>query len=189
MNGLIRQVLEQNLNNSTGGISPLLSEALFSNPQPSMSTGLAQIGNTAVHNINPIDRLAKYEGYRSHVYKDSKGYDTIGYGYKLKDGEQAKFKNGLSQEAAKNLLQQTYQSHINKFYQQNPNLQNLPNNKRIALEDMAYNMGPSYLQKFPKANQALQAGDYNKAANEFLHSKYANEVGQRAIDNANLLRE
>ena len=52
---------------------------------------------------------------------------------------------------------------------------------------MAYNMGPDFLNKFPKAAAHLSKGDYMSAGSEFLDSKYAEQVGQRAVDNAALL--
>ena len=36
---------------------------------------------------NVINRLKINEGYRSKVYKCSLGYDTIGYGFAIKDLE------------------------------------------------------------------------------------------------------
>ena len=38
-------------------------------------------------NKDLIDSIKKHEGYRSKVYKDSLGIDTIGYGFAIKDLE------------------------------------------------------------------------------------------------------
>ena len=34
-----------------------------------------------------LERIKHHEGYRSKVYKCTEGYDTIGYGFAIKDLE------------------------------------------------------------------------------------------------------
>ena len=34
-----------------------------------------------------IDKIKKHEGYKSTVYQCTEGYDTIGYGFAIKDLE------------------------------------------------------------------------------------------------------
>ena len=36
---------------------------------------------------NVVDEIKKHEGFRSKVYKCTEGYDTIGYGFAIKDLE------------------------------------------------------------------------------------------------------
>ena len=54
-------------------------------------------GNQVSNLKNVIDRLKINEGYRSKVYKCSLGYDTIGYGFAIKDLE-------LSEEISTKIL-------------------------------------------------------------------------------------
>ena len=131
-----------------------------------------------------------YEGFKGNIYKDTKGYDTIGYGHKLTEDEKKSgvYSKGLTEEQASNLYASDRAAHDQKFYKANPQYREAPANVRAALEDMAYNMGPDFLQKFPKASAHLAAGNYAGASDEFLDSKYADDVGQRAIDNAALIR-
>ena len=49
-------------------------------------------------------------------------------------------------------------------------------------------MGLGTLKTFKRMHRALDARVYSLAASELLDSKYAVQVGQRAIDNADKLR-
>jgi lysozyme len=135
------------------------------------------------------DRTKFYEGLRLKPYTDSTGNATIGYGHKLTPEEikSGIYKNGISKEQADMLYQKDKTNHISEFYNREPWAKTLPYAKRRALEDMAFNMGPAYLGKFPSARQNLQTGNYNKAAQQFLNSKYAKQVGNRANENAQLI--
>jgi lysozyme len=41
---------------------------------------------------------------------------------------------------------------------------------------------------FQNAMGAMAVGDYEKAADEFLDSRWANQVGQRALDVTHMIR-
>ena len=67
----------------------------------------------------------------------------------------------------------------------------LPIEAQVVLMDMTFNMGSHF--RFPNMFRALERGDYNAAADEILTtngqpSRYATQVGNRAVRNANLLR-
>jgi lysozyme len=53
--------------------------------------------------------------------------------------------------------------------------------RQYALIDMAFNLGVFGLLRFKKMLKALEKSDYQTASRECLASKYASEVGQRAI--------
>lgn len=57
-----------------------------------------------------------------------------------------------------------------------------------GLVNMAYNMGISRLSSFARMLAALQAGDYDTAANEAMQSDWQRQVGLRAVRIANLFR-
>ena len=54
---------------------------------------------------------------------------------------------------------------------------------------MAFNLGITRLQKFKKMFAALNAGDYHKASEEGLDSKWAKQVYNRAKRLMNRLRD
>ena len=143
-----------------------------------------------------------YEGFKPHIYKDSLGYDTIGFGHKLtkKDKRTGRFNNlhfKNDTEAKlyfKNIFDEEKAGTTQQFYKNYPSLQKAPESARVAFEDMAYNIGPQFLDKFPNAKKAALNGDYETVGYEMVQggkpnsfSAYAKQVGQRAFDNADRL--
>ena len=130
-----------------------------------------------------------YEGFRGNIYKDTLGFDTVGYGHKLTadDKKSGIYSRGISEADATALYNTDRAAHDERFYKANPQYRDAPENVKSALEDMAYNMGPDFLSKFPKASGHLAKGNYTEASKEFLDSNYARQVGQRASDNAALI--
>lgn len=133
-----------------------------------------------------LDLLKKYEGFRGNVYKDTEGYDTVGYGHKLTQAEikSGKYKNGMTEAEAAILLQNDRKAHISTFYENNPWAKNEPKTVRTAMEDMAFNMGPGWLEEWPNTKAAIKSGKYDVAAANIKNSKYAKQVGYRARENA-----
>lgn len=61
--------------------------------------------------------------------------------------------------------------------------------RKVVLCDMAFNLGMSGLLKFKHMLKAVELGKYEMASSEMLNSKWAQQVGQRAIDLANMMRQ
>lgn len=51
-----------------------------------------------------IELVKKFEGFRNKIYLCPAGYPTIGYGHVVLKHEKEKFKNGITQEEAEELL-------------------------------------------------------------------------------------
>lgn len=124
----------------------------------------------------PID-----EGTYSKPYKDSLGILTIGIGRNLERGLrpdeiQFLFKNDL---ALADLTARNVYMTFDK----------LSDNRKAVLVNLAFNMGQARLSGFTKTLAAIVAGDYDTAANEMLASKWAVQVGLRAVRLAKLMRE
>lgn len=116
----------------------------------------------------------KYEGFRSHIYKDSRGYDTIGYGTNLDVG--------ISEAVARAMLSAKQQEDNYKLLHYLSFFKDLNEPRQMVLIDMCYNLGIEGLLKFHGMLFALEAHDYVKAHDEMLISLWAKEVGKRAID-------
>ncbi len=84
------------------------------------------------------------------------------------------------------LLQRDVNKHNQGLYNRNPWVSQQPQNVRTALEDMSYNMGS--MQAWPETMDAIKQGNYSLAAQNIENSKYATQVGNRAINNARLIR-
>ena len=60
--------------------------------------------------------------------------------------------------------------------------------RQDALINLCFNLGLTRLLGFRNAMAAMAEGDYEKAADEFLDSRWATQVGQRAIEVTNMIR-
>jgi lysozyme len=119
------------------------------------------------------EQLLRDEGIRLKPYKDSVGKLTIGIGRNLDDV-------GISKEEAEHLLANDVRSASASLLQAFPWMAGLDEVRFCALVNMAFNLGIGGLAEFRKFLAALQAGDYETAKQEMLHSHWAEQVGPRA---------
>lgn len=136
-----------------------------------------------------IERLIVHEGLRLKPYKCPAGYLTIGVGRNVETNpiteEEKKvvgdWERGITENGAKYLLK----NDIIKAYRECKKYiefyKTLDDERQYALLDMCFNLGIYGLLKFRKMLFAMEIGDYRGAAKECLNSKYAKEVGKRAI--------
>lgn len=131
-----------------------------------------------------MDALTKQliidEGMRLKPYRDTVGKLTIGVGRNLDD-------NGISEDEAlvmlKNDIDQAFDE-LSQFDWFN----SLKPVKQDALVNMCFNLGLPRLLSFKRMIAALEAGDYQTAADEALDSKWAVQVGERANRIAEVIR-
>jgi len=132
-----------------------------------------------------IDRLKKtlqkHEGLRTRPYKDTVGKLTIGIGRNLDD-------IGISEQEAFFLLNNDIQQAVDLTKRILPEFEELDDLRQEVLVNMAFNMG-NRLREFRKMLAAIINGEYNVAADEMLLSRWAKQVGQRAIDLAKWMKE
>lgn len=119
------------------------------------------------------EELKKEEGFKSTVYKCSSGKHTIGFGRNLDD-------RGITLEEANDLLRNDICRCDEELSQNIPNYSKLNGPRQYVIISMCYNIGLSGVIKFKKMWQAINEGDFAKAAAEMLNSKWAAQVGPRA---------
>jgi lysozyme len=125
--------------------------------------------------------LVKEEGLRLKPYKDSRGNATIGVGRNL-DAE------GITEDEAKMLLDNDISALWKLMPGLTPSFGSLDDTRQHVLISMAFNMGVGNLRLFTKMLAAIEARDFETAATEMLSSKWAKEVGDRAIELAAMMR-
>ena len=121
------------------------------------------------------ERLRQSEGLSFMPYQCPEGYLTIGYGHNLEA-------NGISLEAAELLLKQDIEIAVRQVKNAFIWWPKLDEARMSVLVDMCFNMGITKLCGFKKMLSALEAGDYKTAAKEMLNSKWAQQVGRRAVE-------
>lgn len=135
--------------------------------------------------FNPDDDIVKmvkrHEGYARFPYLCPAGALTISYGRNLRD-------KGISQKEAEmmllNDLAEATQQVLDKF----PFAKNLSPNRQKVLVMLTFNIGIGGVLGFRKMLMALKDGDYDKAADEMLKSKWSAQVKGRAKELAAIMR-
>lgn len=118
---------------------------------------------------NAIQQLKKEEGYKKYPYLDSKGIETIGFGLNLKS-------RGISMQEAELPLRNDIQFHYDYLNNQLNFFKNLNEPRKVALVDMAFNMGDGGLLGFKKMLHYLSTGDFLGAGNEMRNSLWYKEI-------------
>ena len=141
-----------------------------------------------------IDQLILHEGLELKVYKDSLGIDTIGVGRNLEDrgisdGELMFmhmmradiYDVGITEGNARFLLSNDIDIVEKELLDAHPCIERLDDVRLRVVLDMAFNLGVPRLCKFKNMWDGIHAGDYIKACVEMLDSRWANQVGSRAV--------
>lgn len=124
--------------------------------------------------------LIRQEGLRLRLYKDSVGKLTIGVGCNIED-------EGITEAAAYFILDEKIQK-CRAEAQTLPVFNGLDPVRQDVIIDMLFNLGLPRLQGFKQMLAALGTGDWNEAAIQMRDSKWAMQVGNRAIELAQMIR-
>ena len=122
-----------------------------------------------------IEQLKRHEGLRLTPYKCTADKWTIGVGRNLEDV-------GISEQEAEMLLQNDIQRASSQLTQTFPWTLELDEVRFSALINFTFNVGIGTVSKFKNAMALLKAKNYDMAADEFLNSRWAKQVGNRAIE-------
>lgn len=125
--------------------------------------------------------MQKHEGLRLQMYQDSIGKWTIGYGRNLTD-------RGLSHDEAAYLLENDLSGAIKDVLTHLPWVEALTEPRQAVVVEMAFNMGMPKLLGFKNTLKAMQLGNYDLAAVGMLSSRWAEQVGRRALTLADQMR-
>ena len=126
-------------------------------------------------------QLIEHEGLRLEPYRCTAGKLTIGVGHNLDD-------KPISRDVAMLMLQDDIDDCIQDLQRNIMCFDALPPHVKEALINLCFNMGINRLLQFKKTLSYISTEDYDKAAEELLDSRYATQVGKRAIDVSNMIR-
>ena len=126
------------------------------------------------------DMLVRHEGLRLKVYNDSVGIPTIGVGRNLRD-------RGLTKDEAMYLLDNDIKDFTKQLSDRLEWFDFKPIQVRNVLIDMGFNMGIGGLLTFHNTLIHIEKGNYKTASITMLESKWAEQVGNRAIELSNML--
>ncbi|MDP3113268.1 MAG: glycoside hydrolase family protein [Candidatus Cloacimonadaceae bacterium] len=128
-------------------------------------------------------QLVRHEGLRLKPYRCTAGKLTIGIGRNLDDC-------GISQTEAYVLLENDIQNCEKQLLDEIPEIYNrLDEVRKSVLLNMCFNLGIGGHMGFNNTLAFIAAGDWERAANGMLASKWAKQVGRRAIELSELMRK
>ena len=96
---------------------------------------------------------------------------------------------GLSEEEAEYLLLNDIKEALFALAEKFPWFVHMTQRRQYALANMYHNIGLPRLLGFRKMLQALESKDYETAAVEALDSKWAKQVGKRADEIAQMIKD
>jgi lysozyme len=128
-----------------------------------------------------IEDLKRHEGFRAKPYMDTTGHSTLGYGFNLDT-------TGISQTEATMILEHRVKILQSQLRQRLPFWSRISQNRQNCLTNMAYNLGIDGLLEFKKTLQHISAGEYREAGDQMLRSLWAKQVGKRAVELADMMR-
>ena len=128
-----------------------------------------------------LKRIKHHEGFRKSVYKCTEGYDTIGYGFAIKDLE-------MDEDIAEEILLRKVEKLIKRVRTKFDWLDSVPHEVQGVLVEMSYQMGLSGVSKFKKALHAMQMFQWKLAATELLDSRWAKQTPNRAKELSDIIR-
>lgn len=126
--------------------------------------------------------LRKHEADRLYPYRCSAGKLTIGTGHNIED-------NGIPQEVSDLLLKLDIKDVLKACRKKFPWFCALGETRRIVVASMVFNLGMPRFLRFKKTLNYLEAGQFDKAAVEMLDSRWAIQVGRRAVELSNMMAE
>lgn len=129
--------------------------------------------------MKSIELIRKHEGLRLKPYRDTEGILTVGYGRNLE--------KGISQRVADLLFEED----MNDVYHDCNKLdwyRRLTPARQAVIENMIFNLGYTKFRGFKKTIQYIKDKDFIGAGNEMLRSRWAEQVGNRSVELAQMMQ-
>ena len=121
------------------------------------------------------EQLIRHEGLRLTVYDCPAGYKTIGVGRNIEQ-------KGITEDEALYLLGNDIEYFTEQLEENLIGFQELSEDKKAVLVNMAFNLGVNGLLKFKNMLAAITEERWEDASAEMLNSRWADQVGNRAIE-------
>lgn len=127
------------------------------------------------------DQLIDHEGLELSLYKCTGDKWTIGVGRNLDD-------RGITEDEARYLLKNDIAIVEEELLRNKPSVADLDGVRQRVLVDMGFNLGIPILLKFQNMWAAIEDEDWIEAAEQMLDSRWAKQVGRRAVRLADAMR-
>jgi lysozyme len=132
--------------------------------------------------------LVKHEGCKTEVYLCSEGIPTAGIGHMLLEVDGLEVGDDVPMETVLEWFDSDYKEAVTDCCAVFLNFGSLPDQVKRVLVNMAFNLGRNRLSKFKNMVTAVNEGNWIKAANEMVDSRWYNQVGNRSVELENWMR-
>ena len=130
------------------------------------------------------EQLKIDEGVKYEIYKDHLGYPTFGIGHLITENDPEHGKPDGT-KINEDRVNEIFETDVAKFVSEAkilfPDLDDLPDVAQQVIVNMAFNMGRPRLSKFKNFIAGVNDRDWTRAAEEMMDSRWATQVGDRAI--------
>ena len=127
--------------------------------------------------------LKRDEGTRYEIYLDSKKKPTFGIGHLIKESD-PEYNKPINTSVPKSRVEAVFESdlntHIDECHRLINNFDLLPDEAKVVIGNMEFNLGRSRLSKFTKFIKAVKTADWDTAAAEMENSNWYHQVGDRS---------
>jgi lysozyme len=127
-----------------------------------------------------IDHFVFEEGLRLNKYLDTTGHWTIGIGHKLTKEDLGNNLSTITKEQAYEILEKDLDIAKKDTKRIFPEYDTYPENVKLALLDMTFNLGYSGLSKFVVTIPLVKQRKFKEAADQAMKSLWARQVPNRA---------
>ena len=125
--------------------------------------------------------IKKHEGFKPRVYKCTEGYDTIGYGFAIKDLV-------IEKDIADLILMKKLHLLLERILVAFPWFKDVDDKAKSVVVNMCYQLGLSGFSKFKKTIYLLETQQYEEASTEMLDSLLAKQTPARARELSNRIK-
>ena len=130
-----------------------------------------------------VEMIKRHEGVKSKVYLCSAGFETIGVGRNISESGL-----GLSDDEINYLLANDIARVKGELSETYFWFVAMNEARQDSIIDICFNLGLTRLRGFVKALTAMSREQFDVAADEFMDSKWAKQVGTRAIRLTEMIR-
>jgi lysozyme len=120
-------------------------------------------------------------GEKLKLYTDTKNKVTIGIGHNIQD-------KGITVATSRFMCSEDIDEAENELNRCISWWKSKPDNVKLVLLNMMFNMGANKLMGFVKTLQLIKEDKFKEASVEMLNSAWANQVGKRAVRLSNMLK-
>lgn len=127
--------------------------------------------------------LMEDEGCVDYVYKDHLGLKTVGVGHLCRESDpefNLEVGDSITDDRVQELFDQDIAWTMRDCLRLIPEFSELPDEVRLILANMMFNLGASRLGGFKRMLAAIEKGDWSSAADEMVDSKWHRQVPERS---------